>query len=527
MDHQSSALNTPRATMAPDDARRLSLTDLARSLVRVAKVLVSEIEPDGGAERLLAELCDLAAADRGFIVVRDGERYEQKFDIAFDRGRASAEERRFSRTIVQRAIADRAVVATEEPATDPRFASIESVGLLKARSVRVAPLSCGDDVVAAIYLERRSAAFAPEVTDLLVEVGALAGPLIQRALERAALRQRNLGLERDLFQKFDFKGIVTRDAGMIDLLRMVGQIADAPASVLIRGETGTGKELIARALHVNSARRRKPFVPLHCAALPGTLLASELFGHVRGAFSGAERDRAGRLASADGGSLFLDEIGEIPLDAQAQLLRFLQFGELQRVGADRVESVDVRVIAATHRDLAALAQEGRFRADLYFRLKVLELIVPPLRDRRTDIPLLVDSFVARMRRRTTESPQLTPRAMRYLQAYDYPGNVRELEHAIERACLLATGPEIDIDLLPPEFSASGSTTEVPPPSGMFTRYDAAELDEGRSAAIAGVERAFLAGLLARHGGNVSQAARESGLNRTYLQRLIARYREDG
>jgi transcriptional regulator with GAF, ATPase, and Fis domain len=501
------------------------LIDLARALVRVAKVLVSETEPDAGAERLLRELCELTSADRGFIVVRDGGRYEQKFDVAFDRGRVSAEERRFSRTIVQRAITDRAVIETEEPATDPRFASVESVGLLAAGSVRVAPLSCADEVVAAIYLERRGARFAPEVGELLIELGTLAGPLIQRALERAALRQRNRGLERELFQKYDFTGIVTRDARMIELLRTVGQVADAPASILIRGETGTGKELIARALHVNSGRRRKPFVTLHCAALPETLLESELFGHVRGAFTGADRDRAGRLASADGGSLFLDEVGEIPLEAQAKLLRFLQFGELQRAGSDRIERVDVRVIAATHRDLATLVQDGRFRADLYFRLKVLELVVPPLRDRRGDIPLLVDAILARKWHRSAERPQLAPRALRCLQAYDYPGNVRELEHLIERACLLATGSEIDIDLLPPELFASGTANEVTAPAGMFARYDASELDDARSAAVAGVERAFLAGLLGKHGGNVSQAARDSGLNRTYLQRLIARYRE--
>src|SRR5262249_33633966 len=234
-------------------------------------------------------------------------------------------------------------------------------------------------------------------------------------------------------------GIVTRDPHMLELLRVVAQVADSEATVLVRGETGTGKELIARALHVNSGRRRRPFVILHCSALPASLLESELFGHIRGAFTGAERDRAGRIAQADGGTLFLDEVGEIPAEAQAKLLRFLQFGEIMRVGSDKVEKVDVRVVAATHQDLDAMIRERRFRQDLYFRLKVVELTVPPLRERPGDILLLADAFLQKKWRRPNERPRLTARAEKALVAHAWPGNVRELEGLIERACLLAAG----------------------------------------------------------------------------------------
>ena len=502
--------------------------DLGRALVQLTKVLVAQAEPGATAERLLHDLCEQTAAERGFVVVREGERFEQKFDRAYDRAKLAPEERRFSRTVVQHAIDERKVIATEHPATDPRFAGVESVGLMVAASVRAAPLIASggvrpdddSDVIGVVYLERRTP-FADGVTELLDEVGALAGPVMKRAFDLEQLERRNHSLERDLFKRHEFAGIVTRDAKMLAVLKVIGQVADTEAGVMIRGETGTGKELIARAVHVNSGRRKKPFVTLHCAALPSTLLESVLFGHVRGAFTGADRDRDGRLASADGGTLFLDEVGEIPLDAQAKLLRFLQFGELQRAGSDRTDRVDVRVLSATHRDLAALVEEGRFRADLFYRLKVIDIVLPPVRERRGDIQLLAESFLAAKWRRKAEQPKLTDRARRWLVDYTYPGNVRELEHLIERVCLLATGPELDLDLWPPELVGN---TPAEPRAKTYSRLDAAELDEARSAAVADVERAFVTELLARCEGNISQAARLSGINRTYLQRLVARYR---
>jgi Nif-specific regulatory protein/two-component system response regulator HydG len=487
--------------------------DLHRALYRLAKVLLGELEPDATAELLLRELRAIAEADRGFIVLREGERYVQKFDVDFDRAKVSAEERRFSRTMVQRAIDEGRVISAEAPADDPRFAGVESIQARGSLSVRVAPLLSSGQVLAVLYLERHGGPFGADVDELLAEVADVAAVLFRRALERDALKRR----ARE--QEHDFQGIVTGDTRMLELLRVVAQVADSDASVLVRGETGTGKELVARALHMNSARRRKPFVVLHCSALPASLLESELFGHVRGAFTGADRDRQGRIAQAHGGTLFLDEVGEIPPEAQAKLLRFLQFGELMRAGSDRVEKVDVRVIAATHQDLDAMIRERRFRQDLYFRLKVVELTVPPLRERRSDILLLADQFLQKKWRRSGETPRLTPRAERALAGHDYPGNVRELEHLVERACLLAAGPEIDVDLLPPDLVRSEA--EGP---GAFERYDADELSAARDAAVATVERTFVRGLLARSGGNVSQAARDSGVNRTYLQKLLAKYR---
>jgi len=494
--------------------------DLYRSLYDLARLLLAESDADRTAELLLGRVREITGAERGFIVVREGERFVQKLDFEYDRARLGADERRFSRSIVKLAIESRELVATESPSEDVRFVSAESVEAIGRRSVRAVPFAeAADDgrIVGVLYLERRAGPFSEEVDAFLREVAVSAAALLGRALDREALRRRNRELERDLFAQYDFRDIQTRDPGMLALLRMVAQVADSDASILIRGETGTGKELIARALHVNSGRRRKPFVVVHCSALPATLLESELFGHVRGAFTGAERDRPGRIAQAASGTLFLDEIGELSPAVQAKLLRFLQFKEIQRVGSDETARVDVRVVAATHRDLGRLVAERTFREDLYFRLRVVELILPPLRERRGDVALLADAFLRKKWRRPGETPRLLPDAERALAGYAFPGNVRELEHLMERVALLAGGPEVDASqVLPPPGSA--------PAAARFMEYSAAELEAARDDAVASVEKEFVAGLLDRHGGNVSQASRDSGVNRTYLQKLLARHR---
>ena len=318
-----------------------------------------------------------------------------------------------------------------------------------------------------------------------------------------------------------FEGIIGRSSGLRRVLQMIEAVAWGDSTVLLLGETGTGKELIARALHVNSPRRAKPFVTLHTSALPGTVLESELFGHVKGAFTGADRDRAGRIAGAEGGTLFLDEVAEIAPEIQAKLLRFLQFGEIQRLGSDRTHKVDVRIVAATHQDLPALVRAGGFRQDLYFRLKVIELHIPPLRERPSDIPLLVEHFVRVHWRRAGQEPRWSARAERALASYAYPGNVRELAHAVERACILAPGPEMDVELLPAEI-AGGAVT--PPVGEVFREFTSDELEAVKAAALVRIEAEFLTGLMAACDGNVSEAARRSGIHRSQLQKLRARHR---
>jgi Nif-specific regulatory protein/two-component system response regulator HydG len=496
--------------------------DFTRSLLDIAKLLLSD-DDEKAPEILLRRVLDATGADRGFIVVREDGSYEQKFAVHFDPQSVSESERTWSRGLVRDAIEAREIIHMRIPAGMMGPAISESLQESGASAVLVAPLVHGDEAYGAIYIEHRRDSSKPtrELREFVAEFAALAGLFLRRAVEREALRRRNRSLERDLFAQHDFEGIVARHPKVLALLKTVAQVADSDATVLVRGETGTGKELIARALHANSRRRGKPCVTLHTSALPGTILESELFGHVKGAFTGADRDRTGRVAAAHGGTLFLDEVAEIALEVQAKLLRFLQFGEVQRVGTDRVEKVDVRVIAATHQDLPALVEQGKFRRDLYFRLKVIELTIPPLRERASDIPLLVEELLRKYWKRPGERPRWTAAAERALLAHGYPGNVRELSHLVERACVLASGPELDVDLLPPDVAPP---PEAAPPRPRFERLTADELDAAREASLAEVERAFLAALMGRHGGNVSLAARESGMHRSYLQKLLARHR---
>jgi len=498
--------------------------DLYRELFQISKLLLAEPDDERAPEVLLRRIVERCGAESGFVVVREEGSFQQKFDVDYEREQRSALERRFSRTLVREAIEGGEVIYLPNLIEDERFRSGESALRIGRSSALVAPLRHDGVVYGVIYLENRESvdSFDAESRAFLAELAEVAGLFLLRASERETLRRRNRSLERDLFSQHDFAGIVTRDPRMIELLRVVAQVAGADAPILVLGETGTGKELIAKALHVNSPRRGRPFVTVHCSALPGTLLESELFGHVAGAFTDAKRDRPGRLASAHGGTLFLDEIGEIPLEAQAKLLRFLQFGEIQKLGADKTERVDVRIVAATHRDLKQLVRDGKFREDLYFRLKVLDLTLPPLRERRGDLLLLADHFLRQHWRRPGEKPRFSPRAELALLAYGYPGNVRELSHAVERACLLARGPELDLDLLPPEIA--GAAGEGPLPEPAFRELTAESLNEAREAGVAEIERRFINELMRRAEGNVSRAARESGLHRSYLQKLLARHR---
>ena len=335
--------------------------------------------------------------------------------------------------------------------------------------------------------------------------------VIDRALEKHALVAENLQLRDAVAGRARFANLIGRGRAMQRVFELISKIHSTRTSVLITGESGTGKELVARALHTEGVRAGKPFVAINCGAIPETLLESELFGHKRGAFTGAVADKPGLFTEADGGTLFLDEIGELPLGLQVRLLRARQERRIKAVGAvDEVE-IDVRVIAATNRDLEADVARGGFRADLYYRLNVIEVRIPPLRQRREDIPLLVDHFLRRFATEYGRTNHLSPEAMAKLERYDFPGNVRELENLLERAVALSSGSVTGVSDLP-DLGAGRREPEAAaalPPEGV-------DLDR----LLSDYERMWVTRALERTSGARKQAASLLGISfRSFRYRL--------
>jgi two-component system nitrogen regulation response regulator GlnG len=318
-----------------------------------------------------------------------------------------------------------------------------------------------------------------------------------------------------------FGPMVSANLNMRRVLALLERAAPTDVAVLVQGETGTGKEVVAEAIHGGSARKNGPFVVCDLGSLTRSLIESELFGHVRGAFTGADRDRQGAFAAADGGTLFLDEIGELKLDAQPRLLRAIERRQFKPVGSSTYETSDVRVIAATNRDLLAEVRAGRFREDLYHRLAVMRVSLPPLRERREDIPELVSFFLEQAAQASgRRAPVIAPEAMVALRAHDWPGNIRELRNVLERATALKSeGATVDLHLLGLEETRSDVST--PPVDINFP------FKEAKDALIQAWEREYVSALMAKHEGNVSSAARSGGLDRVYLHRLLKKHNLGG
>jgi DNA-binding NtrC family response regulator len=343
--------------------------------------------------------------------------------------------------------------------------------------------------------------------------------IVARAREVLALRQENRRLRDELSGgPSGIRGIVGSSPALRETLRIVQRIAPTDVTVLITGESGTGKEVIARALHDGSRRAGAAFVALNCSALPAELVESELYGHVRGAFTGADRDRDGLFAAAHGGTLLLDEVGELSPAAQAKLLRALEERSITPVGSTRAVPVDVRLVAATNRVLDDAVASGAFRADLLYRLSVVQLQLPPLRERREDITALATHFIAQLaERHGRPALPLGESARRALQAHDWPGNARELRNALERALVLADGDAIEARDLP--ASVTSSASPLRPVDAALAELSWAD---ARARALDAFERSFLAASLERHGGNVSATARALGLHRQSLQKMLRR-----
>ncbi len=522
-----------RALAATPAERRVEAGDGRwRRLVGYSRRLTAERRVGRLYEEITDAALELSGAERAFLVLREND---GSLRVRAGSGAIPPEQRldgtgvELSRSIVSRAIDGGQPVSTVDARTDARLGSAASVHALALRSVMAVPLRRGGETFAALYLDDRlrPGAFGSEDVDLLVNLADLASIALEgasllradrRAVRRLEVLRRRLArtvesqaveiatLRRMTTEGGDeVAGIIARSASMREALDLSLRIAASDVPVLVTGESGTGKELVARAIHARSARHGQPFVAENCGAIPEPLLESALFGHVRGAFTGAERARVGLFEAAHGGTLFLDEIGEMSPAMQSKLLRVLQEGEVRPVGSTEMRKVDVRVLSATHRDIEAMVREGTFRHDLFYRLAVVVVQLPPLRERTDDIAPLVAHFVAKHAGKG-KPPRLDPRALARLGAFRWPGNVRQLENEVQRALALGADPIGPEHLSHALRDEKGGAPE--------------ELDLKGQVDL--LERRLIRAALERTDGNQTRAAKLLGVSRYGLQKMIKR-----
>lgn len=457
-------------------------------------------------DELFARILDIAMetldAERGFVLMAASDS-NTGFEVRHRRNFSSDQlddVMGLSSGVVARVIESREPILMHEALKHEEFGTNESILLHSVQSIACVPLVVKGKQVGVVYLDSitKRSRFDHDSLPFLRAFAHQAGIAIENAQLYRVLSDENRNLRAELTRAAGFPKIIGKSTAMADLFDLVSRVAQSDATVLIEGESGTGKELVARAIHDNGPRRSKPFIALFCGSIPNDLIASELFGHKKGAFTGATSDKAGLFEAAHGGTVFLDEVAELTQPMQVSLLRVLQEGEVRRVGDTRSRAIDVRVVSATNTPLGDLIESGRFREDLYYRLNTIPIRTPPLRERRTDVPLLAHFFLDRIQGgNEARLKGFTEEAMALMERYPWPGNVRELENTIERASVLATGALIsagdlrlpESDLLP-EIAAGTTLKEI--------------------------EKAATLRTLESCGNNVSEAARVLGVSRNWV-----------
>jgi Nif-specific regulatory protein len=461
-------------------------------------------------EELQAQLLDLIfeviPAGRGAILLAEGA--GQEFNCLYARTRHPGQPQlvRVSRTIARQVMKDDvAILGVDVPATG-KLRDVESLVLSEVRTLLCVPLTVFRRAIGCIYLDSTNAAdrFQEDHLELLTAIAGVSAVALDNARRLQWLEQENQRLTTEVRQE---QSLVGEGARIKEIFQFLARVAPTESTVLIEGESGTGKELVARALHRNSPRASKPFVAINCAAIPESLLESDLFGHERGAFTGAAVQKKGRLEVADGGVVFLDEIGELAPPLQVKLLRVLQEREFERVGGTHPIKVDIRLIAATNRDLSEAVRTGEFRQDLYYRLAVVNLTMPPLRERREDIPMLTRHFLQKYAKRCkVKAKPVSREAMAALVTYEWPGNVRELENAVERALVMGASDTVQLEDLP---------------ESLLEQAPAAETHEGKyHASVKKWKKQLIVEAVEQTRGNYVEAAAILGVHPNYLHRLI-------
>lgn len=488
-------------------------------LLSIGRQLLAKQDIDQVLSTAIDGAIAITGAERGLILLFDQDG-RMRFQTARKLSRQDLQQPKYeiSRTIIQKVRRERQPIYLKNARKHPDFCASESVVHRKILSVICLPLCHEDHVFGAVYLDNRTVrgAFTPEHFSFAQQFADFISLAAHQTLERRRLRSRIEALEQELQERGRFDTIVGEHPSIRKILQVVDQVADTKATVLITGETGTGKELIAHALHKKSSRREQAFVPINCGALPEALLESELFGHVRGAFTGATHNKAGWFERADGGTIFLDEISEMSPALQVKVLRILQSGEFAPLGSTQIRHCDVRITAATNKDLARLADAGEFRQDLFYRLNVITIEMPPLRQRKTDISLLAEHFLRQLselynKRKLSLSEQVKHR----LLSYDFPGNVRELENIIERAVILCQSDVIDVEHLP---------VLMPAPNSEQTAVRS--FREAKQKMVEKFEREFLSDCLQKSGGNISKAARNANIDFKNFHTKMKKYNID-
>jgi Nif-specific regulatory protein len=478
-------------------------TNSFEALYEITRTINSILEPDRLLEKILEEAMAHLNAERGFVFLADRAGSEE-FSVAAAKNFGTLQTSHAfaaSSSVVRKVLETGAPVLTYDAQTDERFEASRSIITQKILSIICIPLRSSDRTTGAVYLDSSVSrrAFTEESMKFLAVFGHLAAVALENAQRYTQLQAENRRLKEavDLAQRFTH--LIGASAAWTRVLERMERVLDVDASVLITGESGTGKEVIARTIHDHGSRAHGPFVAVNCAAIPETLLESEFFGYVRGAFTGASSDKQGLVEAASGGTLFLDEVTDLPAPMQAKLLRLLQEKEYRRVGDTKSRTVDIRVIAATNRPVAEDVKEGRLREDLFFRLNVIGMHLPPLRDRKEDIPLLAHHFLRRAAeqyRRPVES--IEAEAMRVLLANEWKGNVRELQNAVERAVVLCTDTKLTRKDFVLDDSAGPEKRKTP-------------------TTLADFERQVIETTLAETGGNRTRTAERLGVSLRWLQ----------
>ncbi len=479
-----------------------------QQLFDIGKHLLTESEVDKMLTSAMDGAIRISGAERGMIILFD-DLGEKIFQTARKLNSEDLLDPEFeiSQTIINTVKAEHEPICIENAMETSKYKKKTSVEKLKLLSVICLPLKHGNKLFGVVYLDNRTFAgiFQPETTHFIRELTNFISLAAYQALERKKLQNQKNALEEALRGKFKFESIIGHHPKMVEILKLVSQVADTDATVLIHGETGTGKELVARALHYNSSRKDKPFVPVNCGAIPEHLLESELFGHVRGAFTGAIKDKVGWFESANGGTIFLDEINDMSSALQIRLLRVLQTGEYSRVGSTKICHCGVRVVSASSKNLQRLIKTGDFREEVYYRLNVVDIELPPLRDRMEDIPLLSNFFLKEYAQKLGKNIlAVSENVKSILSNYNFPGNVRELENIIHRALVLVEGDTIQIKHLPNSLQQGTTESDFPKELPNF--------QIAKQQAVENFERGFIIRCLKQTNGNITQAAKLCGMH---------------